>query len=691
MKVTSIFLSAFLGLGLVSAFLFLAQTGAGAAPAAPTVIYYVRPSGGAGFFTTIQAAVDAASNGDTIRVAQGEYHETVTVAKSLTLEGGWDTNFVTRNWIINRTTIDADGAGSVIFLDGSPVPISVTIEGFYIIDGDASGYLGWGGGILAQGDWNNPGSIVIRSNSISSNVACQSDSCQGYGGGIMIYSNLATIENNVIINNIARAGGNGSGHGGGIAIWGWPMDATLNGNVIEGNTAIISAIGEFSSGEGGGVWSQGSDGVNLSNNWIRENIAAESGPGYGGGVYSSGRLDHNQILTNTASIDGAGYGGGVYAAYTPEFHDNLVQGNLASQNSVGTGGGIYAIYLQEASANTILNNKATNGGGVYFQEYSGNQSFHDNLVARNTAIGLDTTIPEGGGGILSEADWVEITGNQILTNTALAGGGVLTRAGERILLEGNLIRANLSYAGGGVYLHNTGGEVLKNRLAGNGAIWWGGGLYLAGSSSPRLDRNAVVNNTALGYSGFASGGIAVVVNASTHVTMTNMIIAGNTINSGVASGVHCVSGSCSLIHCTIVDNKFGVDPGEGVRIGAMGGANVVWNSIIVGHSVGVVIGGTPLVSLDYNDYYDNALDTSGASAGAHSLFLAPLFVNRAAGDYHLTQGSLLINAGDSSLSIPHDFEGDPRMLGPDIGADDFVSGRIFLPLLLKDFLSGPFD
>jgi hypothetical protein len=286
---------------------------------------------------------------------------------------------------------------------------------------------------------------------------------------------------------------------------------------------------------------------------------------------------------------------------------------------------------------------------------------------------------------------VEITGNQILTNTALAGGGVLTRAGERILLEGNLIRANLSYAGGGLYMHNTGGEVLKNRLAGNGAIWWGGGLYLAGSSSPRLDRNAVFLNTAGGYLDFAGGGIVVAVEASTHVTLTNTIIAGNTINSGVASGVHCVSGSCSLIHCTIVDNKYGANPGEGVRIGAMGGLNVVWNSVIVGHSSGVVIGGTPMVTLDYNDYYDNALDVSGTTAGAHSFFLTPLFVNRWAGDYHLSSSSPLINVGDSNLSIPHDFEGDPRILGPDIGADDFVSGRLYLPLLLKDFVFGPRD
>jgi hypothetical protein len=51
----------------------------------------------------------------------------------------------------------------------------------------------------------------------------------------------------------------------------------------------------------------------------------------------------------------------------------------------------------------------------------------------------------------------------------------------------------------------------------------------------------------------------------------------------------------------------------------------------------------------------------------------------------------LINAGDSTLSISHDFEGDARILGPDIGADDFVAGRLLLPLITKDFTTIPRD
>jgi hypothetical protein len=403
MKTKSALLSVFLGLGLTLAFILLVQQAAGAAPAASGAILCVRPGGGGGCYTTIQAAVGAAIAGDTIRVAQGEYHETVRVDKSLTLQGGWNSTFTAWNWTLYRSTIDAADNGSVISIDGQTTPITVTIEGFYITDVDASDYLGWGGGILAHGALDNPGTITIRNNYISENVACRLNSCQGYGGGI----------------------------------------------------------------------------------------------------------------------------------------------------------------------------------------------------------------------------------------------------------------------------------------------------YLDGSSSPELDRNLVLLNTASGSAGLAGGGVAVAVNASTHVTLTNTVIAHNTVSvatpPNLGSGVLCYSGSCSLIHCTIVDNKTGANPGEGVRIIAQGGLNVVRNSIIVGHDLGLYLASPATIDLDYNNYYDNGIDTAGVSAGAgaHSIFQAPLFVNRALGNYHLTAGSPLINAGDSGTNTFFDFDSDPRLQPPDIGADEFILGRLLLPLMQNNYTPGP--
>lgn len=636
-------------------------------------------------YTTIQAAANAANDGDTIRVAQGTYLETVVVSRSVTLEGGWKLGFTERDWNLYTTTIDARRNGPVIRVNGE---VSPTIEGFSITGGDASEPWGWGGGILVAGTWAGVGTVTIRHNVVVNNIACSESSCQGYGGGIMVYSSRSVIEYNKVISNLASWNGHLGGQGGGIAIWGWPGDATIQHNAIISNTALFSQTAEYAGGEGGGVWSDHD--VILTDNEISENVAAVQGEGRGGGVYAGGDLYNNRIISNTASITGGlGYGGGVYAHYVPDFNDNLVQGNRASQGRDGSGGGVYAIYLRDAHQNTIVDNTATRGGGVYFQDYTGQQEFANNLVARNWATGLDLVGMDGGGGIATRADWVGIVGNDILSNTALAGGGVRVTGGSRYLVQNNVLAGNVAAAGGGMFVYSATGTIAQNQVVGNHALWWGGGMYLYTQASPSMDANVVMSNTAWGTGGaggFAGGGIIVAVGPTTSITLTNHIIARNNILTGTAAGMHCLSGSCALIHDTIVDNTLGSGRGEGVRISS-GGLNVVRNSIIAGQGVGVnVVTGS--ATLDYNDYYDNSINVSGASPGTHSRADNPQFAGRPVGDYHLMASSLLIDHGDVSVGVPRDFEGDPRLNGPDIGADEWVL-RVYLPLVLRDAGGGP--
>jgi len=673
------------GLGLAWGLLWILNPAqqAAAASAAPAAIRCVTPGGTGGCYTTIQAAVNAANPGDTVRVAQGVYIENVVVNKSITLEGGWNTGFTSRNWDLYTTVVNGNRASTVIRLSGN---ISPTIEGFTILRGDASSALGWGGGILADGVWSEGGLITIRHNIIRENIACKTNWCQGYGGGIMIYSNRSIIEYNTIFSNTARTGGAGGGYGGGIAIWGYPGEATIAHNMIISNTAVYSTSGEYSLGEGGGVWTEGACDVTATDNDIHYNVAAEKGAGYGGGAHACGEWYENRILTNTASLSGPGYGGGVDAYYLGDFNENRVQGNLASRNGDGTGGGVYALYLRNALRNEIVGNFASRGGGVYYQEYVGSQSFEDNYVAQNWATGLNIATQDGGGGISSKADWVEFNGNTFFNNNALAGGGVLFTGGDNFIMDNNQFIENWALAGGGMYVYSATGEIVQNHIIGNHALWWGGGMYLHTQASPRMDRNIVMNNIADGTTGFAGGGLVLDVGAGTRITLTNHIIANNSILAGTASGVHCLSGSCVLIHNTIVDNKLGANPGEGVRIGALDATNVLWNNLIVGHSTGVFVNSAP-VSFGYNNYFDNGVAVSGAGAGTHATYLNPQFVNRAGSDYHLNGSSPMINAGDSSRSTLFDFEGNPRLKQPDIGAYEFILSRLYLPLVLHNWIN----
>ena len=64
---------------------------------------YVDPSGSCGgntpCYTTIQAAVNAASTGTTIKIVQGDYNENVllSTSKQVTLSGGWNTSYTTQS------------------------------------------------------------------------------------------------------------------------------------------------------------------------------------------------------------------------------------------------------------------------------------------------------------------------------------------------------------------------------------------------------------------------------------------------------------------------------------------------------------------------------------------------------------------------------------------------------------------
>ncbi len=73
-------------------------------------------------------------------------------------------------------------------------------------------------------------------------------------------------------------------------------------------------------------------------------------------------------------------------------------------------------------------------------------------------------------------------------------------------------------------------------------------------------------------------------------------------------------------------------------------------------------------------YNPSGVNYDGLSAGPGDIALDPLFVNRAAGEYHLQRLSPCIDVGlDSAAAGAVDMDGQPRLMGAhvDIGADEF--------------------
>ena len=81
-------------------------------------------------YSTIGKAIAAAQPNDTVRVAAGEYFETVSLTKGITLEGGWDQNFKWRDYWKNTTAINgAKGMGPVVFGADDALIDGFTIKG----------------------------------------------------------------------------------------------------------------------------------------------------------------------------------------------------------------------------------------------------------------------------------------------------------------------------------------------------------------------------------------------------------------------------------------------------------------------------------------------------------------------------------------------------------------------------------
>jgi len=113
-------------------------------------------------YTSIQAAIDAAQDGDVIEVQSGIYRENLDVDKPLTLRG------------IGMPTVDAGGKGSAITLSAD----GITLEGFLATNSSISTY---DAGIEIASDYN-----IIKGNSANENLV----------GIFLSKSNNNTIEGN---------------------------------------------------------------------------------------------------------------------------------------------------------------------------------------------------------------------------------------------------------------------------------------------------------------------------------------------------------------------------------------------------------------------------------------------------------------------------------------------------------------
>jgi nitrous oxidase accessory protein NosD len=254
-------------------------------------------------FASVQAAIDAAADGDTILVSPGEYHERIDFRSKDVTVASTDG--------AAATVLDGDSLGTVVVMNADPAE-SPTLRGFTVRNGRATFEDGYsGGGVKTSG-----GAAVIEDNVVTGNATCDS------GGGIEARFSHAVIRRNRIEGNGQSLCSGGAG-GGGVFIGGAGA-VQLVDNVIAGNA-------HGSAGGGVSLFAAGSP--TIARNVIQDN----TGGGQGGGIWivnnSDAQIEDNLIVGNSASA-----GGGVYwlvpsGSRGPALVNNTIVGNVAASGS----------------------------------------------------------------------------------------------------------------------------------------------------------------------------------------------------------------------------------------------------------------------------------------------------------------------------------------------------------------------
>jgi len=266
-----------------------------------------------GYYPTIQAAIDAAVDGDTVVVAPGTYtgngnRDIEFLGKAITVRGATGDP---DDCIINCQGTEATPHRGFKFVseeDEKTILEAVAITNGYGPQEDILGtgqLYSIGGAVYCNNSSPNISNCIINNNSASS------------GGGISTHEGSAPIINNCnIINNSS------SSYGGGIYnVRDYPDNAIISNCIIKGNSAAL----------GGGI----------SNS------------------LSSPKISNCIISNNSASC----YGGGFYnSSSNPAVSNCTISGNSA----VEEGGGIYNMLNSTSSINNcnIVNNSACYGSGM---------------------------------------------------------------------------------------------------------------------------------------------------------------------------------------------------------------------------------------------------------------------------------------------------------------------------------------
>jgi len=295
-------------------------------------------------FTSINAAIEAASPGDAIEVQSGTYRETVNVTKTVTLRG-----------------VDTGGGMPVVdaSLEGSPIKLSadgVVLEGFFVTNSS-------GGGVFS-GSYEDAGIMVSSdNNTIRGNVASNNH-----------YGIIVASSNNTLTAN------NASDNRGGMLLGGSSSSGTAGKNTLEENVADGNIVGIIIGFSGGNFFRNNSVSGNYLNfgyNGWRDDIATTNDIDTSNLV--DGRSIYHLVGVSDAIIDSSSNAGTVYCIGC---HNVTVRDSVLKNNMEG-------VFFSNTSGSKVENNDVSNNTrGIDLNFRCNNNSIKGNIARDNAEAGV---------------------------------------------------------------------------------------------------------------------------------------------------------------------------------------------------------------------------------------------------------------------------------------------------------------
>ncbi|MDD5454210.1 MAG: right-handed parallel beta-helix repeat-containing protein [Candidatus Ratteibacteria bacterium] len=397
-------------------------------------------------YETIQAAIDATSDGDKVVVDNGIY--TGEGNKNLTWDATVKHITVKSKKGPANCIIDCENSGNAFSFDETGQDATDVIEGFTIISGSAE----YGGGIYCyysspsitdciiednEADHDGGGIYCSFSSPAITDCVIEDNEAEDDGGGICCVNASSPTITNCTVGSEDEENGNYAEYDGGGIYCGEDCSPIITDCFIANNEANDDA--------GGGIYCGLGSSPSIINCDIEGNEAygwEDGDAGYGGGIYcgagSSPTITNCNIEDNEAyGLDAPGYGGGIYIFAVGEVITKTKTSNILSGTTV--------------TNCTIAENTATDGGGIcIFVEDEGMpvKTIPDPIDSFNVDI-TKCTIAENiamvGGGIYITGDEedmdektipgpvdssLNITNCAIIENIALAGGGIFCESAD---------------------------------------------------------------------------------------------------------------------------------------------------------------------------------------------------------------------------------------------------------------------